>query len=84
MPQKELDTQRYLTLKKELEREILAKLKAIEEKVLTKTSGSHATDVQVLIMVQDELEDVLLNWEDEVILSSGRNSGFDLDEEDDF
>lgn len=84
MSQKDLDTQRYLTLKKELEREILAKLKTIEEKVLTKTSGSHATDVQVLIMVQDELDDVLLNWEDEVILSSGRNSGFDLDEEDDF
>lgn len=81
----ELDTQRYIALKKELEAKVFEKLKLIEERVLTKTSGSHAKDVHVLIMVNDELEDVLLNWEDSIILPTGESSDlFDEGEDDDF
>ena len=81
----ELDQQRYLALKKELEAEALKKIREIEEKLLTKTSGSHARDIQVLISVNDELEDVLLNWE-EGLITPFQNLSPDLhdDDEDDF
>lgn len=81
----ELDSQRYVALKKELETSVFEKLKLIEEKILTKTSGSHSKDVQVLIMVNDELDDVLLNWEDSIILPTSLSSdSFDDDEDDEF
>lgn len=80
----ELDSQRYVALKKELENSVFEKLKLIEEKILTKTSGSHSKDVQVLIMVNDELDDVLLNWEDSIILPTGLSSDPFDDEDDDF
>jgi hypothetical protein len=81
----ELDSQRYVALKKELENSVFEKLKLIEEKILTKTSGSHSKDVQVLIMVNDELDDVLLNWEDSIILPTSLSSdSFDDDEDDEF
>ena len=80
----ELDSQRYVALKKELENSVFEKLKLIEEKILTKTSGSHSKDVQVLIMVNDELDDVLLNWEDSIILPTGLSSDSFDDEDDDF
>jgi hypothetical protein len=78
----ELDSQRYVALKKELENSVFEKLKLIEEKILTKTSGSHSKDVQVLIMVNDELDDVLLNWEDSIILPTSLSS--DSFDDDDF
>ena len=80
----ELDSQRYVALKKELENSVFEKLKLIEEKILTKTSGSHSKDVQVLIMVNDELDDVLLNWEDSIILPTGFSSDSFDDEGDGF
>lgn len=83
-PSDELDSQRYVALKKELEASVFEKLKLIEEKILTKTSGSHSKDVQVLIMVNDELDDVLLNWEDSVILPTSFSSDSFDDEDDDF
>ena len=48
---------------KEIEKEILSKLKAIEEKVLTNKLEEATENLQVLLMVNDELDDVLLNWQ---------------------
>jgi hypothetical protein len=69
-----LDVQRYLALKKELENTALEKVKKIEEKLLTKSSESHAEDIQILLMVNDELDDVLLNWEEPVQFSTSNKS----------
>ena len=78
----ELTAHRYIALKKELETTIFEKIKSIEEKVLTKTSGSHAKDVQILIMINDEIEDVLLNWEDSIILPTSESlDSFDEDDD---
>jgi hypothetical protein len=48
---------------KEVESEVLKKLEAIKVRVLTKTSGDLAQDLQILTMASDELDDVLLNWD---------------------
>jgi len=77
-----LDVQRYLALKKELENTALEKVKKIEEKLLTKSSESHAEDIQILLMVNDELDDVLLNWEEPVQFSTSNKS--DWFDDDDF
>lgn len=46
-----------------LEKEILKKLESIREKVLTVKSTSEMKDAQLLIIVNDELDDVLMNWQ---------------------
>lgn len=46
-----------------LEREILQKLDSIRTKVLTLKSSNEVKDVQMLVIVNDELDDVLLNWQ---------------------
>jgi hypothetical protein len=46
-----------------LEREILQKLDSIREKVLTSTSVNEMRDAQLLLLVNDELEEVLMNWQ---------------------
>ena len=47
----------------ELESEIFEKLKQIKENVLTKGDPKTMLYVQQLSLVNDELTDVLLNWE---------------------
>lgn len=52
----------YHILRKELETQILEKLRQIEAKV-KKDMTSHSENIQILISVSDELDDVLLNWQ---------------------
>ena len=70
---------------KELEKEILGKLKAIEEKVLTSKLDEPLENLQVLLMVNDELDDVLLNWQTSQlgVRQFGDDHFDDLDDQDD-
>jgi len=50
---------------KEIEKDILSKVKLIEENILTgKGSDDPLVKIEMLAMISDELSDVLLNWED--------------------
>lgn len=69
-----------ISLKSELISRIDQKLNWIKEKS-TADSGNLKKDIQILLMVSDELDDVLLNWEEPPILSIGSND-FDFDEDD--
>lgn len=52
---------------KELEKEILGKLNQIKEIVLTRRISDPFQNLEVLAMANDELSDVLLNWDPRVI-----------------
>lgn len=75
----------YLAILKELEKDILQKLKKIEEKILTDNSKDAKETIPVLIMVAEELDDVLMNWEGSSIPRSSlfTDDDFDDDEFDD-
>ena len=60
-----------------LEAEILKKLDAIRNKVLTSKSINDLKDVQLLAIVSDELDDVLLNWQISGSLSAVSFDRFD-------
>ena len=48
---------------KEIEAEILLKLDKIKENVITKSYSNRLEQIQILAMVNDELSDVVLNWD---------------------
>ena len=54
-------------VKKELEKDILKKLDEIKVNLLTKTIQDSFSHIEMLAMVNDELSDVLLNWDPRVI-----------------
>lgn len=61
-----------ILVQKEMETEILAKIKEIEQNILTgKGSDLIIERIQMLASINDELSDVLLNWDDKLI-----DSGF--------
>lgn len=62
-----------------LEREAIDRLSMIKDKILT-DSAKPETRLQRLSIVIDELEDILLNWED-TQLSALQFGDFDLDED---
>jgi hypothetical protein len=68
------------TLKSELISRIDQKLNWIKEKS-NADSGNLKKDIQILLMVSDELDDVLLNWEEPPILNVGNND-FDFEDDD--
>lgn len=58
---------------------ILQKLDKIRENVRTSALSESKTDLQILLMVNDELDDVLLNWQ-----ISGPIGAVSFDDLDDF
>jgi len=50
-------------IRKELEKTALQKVSAIQDKILTHKSEFPVEDIQILTIVNDELDDILLNWE---------------------
>ena len=53
---------------KEMEKDILLKVKMIQENILTgKGSEDPLVKIEMLSMITDELSDVLLNWDDRLI-----------------
>lgn len=73
---------KYQAAKKELETLILKKLDAVKEKVLTHNYETLGENIQVLVMVSDELDDVLMNWEVSMLSASTITDEDDLDEDD--
>jgi hypothetical protein len=64
------------TVIKELDKDILKKVKKIEENILTgKGPNQPLVKIEMLAMISDELSDVLLNWDDRILDS---NLGDDL------
>jgi hypothetical protein len=53
----------------ELSESILKKIKEIEEKIILGTGSNRGDYLQVLTMVDDDLDDVLLNWETQAYTS---------------
>jgi esterase/lipase len=61
---------------KEMENDIILKVKMIEENILTgKGSKDPLVKIEMLAMITDELSDVLLNW-DERLIDSGLGDEF--------
>ncbi len=56
-----------IIVRKALEKDILEKLETIKAKVLTKSFQDPLVHIEVLAMVNDELSDVILNWDPRVI-----------------
>lgn len=50
-------------VKGELEKDALKKLDQIKEKILTHIEEDPHVGIEILAMVNDDLSDVLLNWE---------------------
>lgn len=80
----DIETTKYLLVRNELEANALKKVEEIIEKIkaLPNDIKDRTEDIQRLIVVNDELEDLLLNWSD-----SGfgvRSFGQDFDLDDDF
>jgi hypothetical protein len=57
----------FIIVRKEIEKEILDKLETIKISVLTKSFQDPLMHIEVLAMVNDELSDVILNWDPRVI-----------------
>ena len=57
----------FTIVRKEIEKEILDKLETIKINVLTKSFQDPLMHIEVLAMVNDELSDVILNWDPRVI-----------------
>jgi hypothetical protein len=54
-------------VRKALEKDILEKLETIKVNVVTKSFQDPFMHIEVLAMVNDELSDVILNWDPRVI-----------------
>jgi hypothetical protein len=55
------------SVKEKLKASIIQKADAIKDKILLSKGSQDSDYLQILIMVDDELDDVLLNWESEAI-----------------
>jgi hypothetical protein len=56
-----------IIVQKALEKDILEKLETIKLNVITKSFQDPFMNIEVLAMVNDELSDVILNWDPRVI-----------------
>ena len=61
-------------IRNELEKDIIKKLDAIREKLTSHTDTNIVRHLQMLSMVNDDLDDVILNFEPNIL-----DSGFDDD-----
>jgi hypothetical protein len=71
-------------LQEELKARILEKVKSIETKILDGERSSDSAYIQMLMMVDEDLDDVLLNWEYDSISARRIGSYSDDFDEDDF
>jgi hypothetical protein len=60
----DIETQKYLVVRNELEKKALKQIAEISEKIklLPDSIKDRGEDIQRLLIVNDELEDILLNW----------------------
>jgi hypothetical protein len=70
----EQDTKKYLD---NLERETLLKLEKIKSNILSMPYKDPRVRISILNLVNEELEDVLLNWEDQNVPDFDFNDDLD-------
>lgn len=77
------ETEKYLIVRRELVTKILEKLEKISANVHSVPTevAARSEDIQRLISVDDELDDVLLNWSDGMLSSHGFDLFDDLDDD---
>lgn len=61
------DQEEFKRVIKEMETDALTKLNQIKQNILTATYSSPVEQIQILAMVNDELSDVILNWDPKII-----------------
>ncbi len=61
------DQEEFKRVIKEMETDALTKLNQIKQNILTVTYSSPMEQIQILAMVNDELSDVILNWDPKII-----------------
>lgn len=61
------DQEEFKRVIKEMETDALTKLNQIKQNILTATYSSPVEQIQILAMVNDELFDVILNWDPKII-----------------
>jgi hypothetical protein len=81
MDNKELEN--AILLRKELEETIIKKLESIKNNVINNKLNIIGSDIQMLMMVSDELDDILLNWNIDSIPVIESNHYFDEDDDED-
>lgn len=69
------DQEEFKRVIKEMETDALTKLNQIKDNILTAAYSSPMEQIQILAMVNDELTDVILNWDPKII---GSDLGDDL------
>ncbi len=80
MKEKEISA-RQIALKKALEESILTKIEKIKENIIVGKGAEKSSYFQMLVLIDEELDDVLLNWEYDS-LSSRPLFQDDLDDDD--
>ena len=81
MKEKDIHTTQFI-LKEKLRQTILKKLESIKDKITFEKGSDNSAYLQMLIMVNEDLDDVLLNWEYDSI-SPNLSFQDDLDDIDD-
>ena len=78
----DIEKQKYLVVRNELEAKALKQIEEISEKIkfLPNNSSERTEDIQRLIIVNDELEDILLNWSDTTLGVRSFGQDFDLED----
>jgi hypothetical protein len=82
MDRKKIDNYQ-VALIKELNESILKKVSDIREKIILATGSARSDYLQILTMVDDDLDDVLLNWETRAYTSKLFMNEEDMIDEDD-
>jgi hypothetical protein len=70
-----------VALEEELRKSIIKKLDTIKESVVLQKGSNQSSYYQMLMMIDDDLDDVLLNWEYDSIDPS---LSFNRDDDDDY
>jgi hypothetical protein len=73
-----------VALEEELRKSIIKKLDTIKESVVLQKGSNQSSYYQMLMMIDDDLDDVLLNWEYDSIDPSLSFNRDDDDDEDDY
>lgn len=60
----------FKKVQKEIETDILSKIKEIEQNILTGKGPDGYSKIEMLAIINDELSDVLLNWDDRLFDST--------------
>ena len=78
----DIEKQKYLVVRNGLEAKALKQIEEISVKIksLPDTASERAEDIQRLIIVNDELEDILLNWSDTALGVRSFGQDFDLED----